>query len=294
MLRHRLATILAVAGCIAAASAPASASGPAPSSGFVPSAVASASAPATTTAATASVPVTRAAAGNRKAYATMGNPAPRWNPCAVIGYRFNPTRAPKGALTDVKGAVRRISSATGLRFVYRGTTSAVPRAKRGYNADYPSDTQLVIAWVYPGKQSEWLAQNKLAGMGGPAWSTGYTAKGKETGMIHWAGVVLNANIKLSGGFGAGPRYGWQGTRGQLLMHEIGHAIGLGHPGINDTKQIMYGTMTHKKAVWGAGDLTGLKLVGRSQGCLQADPPGATAAALTLPGTILDTGGFALP
>lgn len=280
MLRHGLATVLAVAGCIAAASPPAAASGSAPSSGFVPSAVASAS-------------VSRAA-GNRRAYATMGNPAPRWNPCAVIGYRFNPARAPKGALTDVKGAIRRISSATGLRFVYRGTTSAVPQAKRGYNADYPADAKLVIAWVYPGKQSEWLAQSKFAGMGGPAWSRGYTAKGKETGMIHWAGVVLNAKIKLSGGFGAGPRYGWQGTRGQLLMHEIGHAIGLGHPAINDTKQIMYGTMTHKKAVWGAGDLTGLRLVGKSQGCLQADPPGATAAAMTLPDTTTDSGGSALP
>jgi len=74
MLRHLLA--VALAGSVAVASAPASAA-----------------------------PATRAA-GNRKAYATMGDPAPRWNPCEVIGYRFNPARAPKGALTDVKGAIR--------------------------------------------------------------------------------------------------------------------------------------------------------------------------------------------
>ncbi|MFI7598077.1 hypothetical protein [Actinoplanes sp. NPDC049681] len=259
MLRRRLAAVLAVAvaGCLAAAPAPASAT---------------------------------AAAGDRKAYATWDTPAPRWNPCAVIGYRFNPARAPKGALADVKGAIRRISSATGLRFAYRGTTSAVPRAKHGYNADYPTDTQLVIAWVYPGKQSEWLTQNSLAGMAGPTWRTGYTTKGAENGMINWAGVVLNANIKLTGGFGAGPRYGWQGTRGQLLMHELGHAVGLDHPAIHDTKQIMYGTMTRKKAVWGAGDLTGLKLVGKAQGCLRTEPPGASASALDVGAG----GGFTLP
>ncbi|MEV4639670.1 hypothetical protein AB0J80_20165 [Actinoplanes sp. NPDC049548] len=242
-VRRRLAAMLAAACVVALAPVPASASVPA-------------------------APVR--AAGNRKAYATMGTPAPRWNPCAPIGYRFNPARAPKGALADVKGAIRRISAATGLKFVYRGTTTAVPRAKKGYNPDYPANTQLVIAWVHPRKQSEWLPNNQYAGMGGPAWTTGYTATGKATGLIQWGGVVLNANLDLAGGFGTGPRYGLQGTRGQLLMHEIGHAIGLAHPDIQDQQQIMYGTMTRKKAVWGAGDLTGLRLVGASQGCIRRE------------------------
>ncbi|GGQ49723.1 zinc metalloprotease [Couchioplanes azureus] len=267
-LRHRVAAVLAVVvtGCVPAAAVPAPAT----------------AAPAATASARAAAP------GNRKAWATF-DPRARWNPCAVIGYRFNPARAPKGALTDLEGAIRRISSATGLRFAYRGTTTAVPHATKGYNPDYPSDTQLVVAWVDPGKQSEWLPKNGPAGVGGPAWTTGYTAKGTKVGLILWAGVVLNTRVTLTGGFGAGPRVGWQGTRGQLLMHELGHAVGLDHPEIRDQKQIMYPMMTRKKAVWGAGDLTGLTVVGKAGGCVRRDPP-ASATALT-GGTPAEFGAF---
>lgn len=42
-------------------------------------------------------------------------------------------------------------------------------------------------------------------------------------------VLLDAGLyrQLDKGFTAGRPYGWSGTRGQLLMHEIGHAMGLG-------------------------------------------------------------------
>ncbi|MFI5495856.1 M66 family metalloprotease [Actinoplanes sp. NPDC051859] len=273
--RHRLAAALAVVatGGVAAAApvtVPASAAGVGPVLA-AEAAVAQAMLPfsgATTFA---------AAAGNRKAYKLMGDPVARWNPCDVIGYRFNPARAPKGALTDLKGAVKRVSAATGLRFVYRGTTSAVPRANEGYNDEYPANTQLVVAWVKPGKQSEWMPKNGPAGVGGSVWSPAWTKSGKEQGMISWGGVVLNTDVKVVGGFGTGPKYGWQGTRGQLLMHELGHAIGLAHPDIDDQKQIMYPQMSRKKAVWGAGDLNGLKLVGKSGGCMTNNNPVESAS-----------------
>jgi hypothetical protein len=51
------------------------------------------------------------------------------------------------------------------------------------------------------------------------------------------------------------------------MHELGHSIGLDHPRIADKAQIMYPTLSRKYAVWGAGDLTGLKVLGRNSGCL---------------------------
>jgi predicted Zn-dependent protease len=49
------------------------------------------------------------------------------------------------------------------------------------------------------------------------------------------------------------------------MHELGHAVGLDHT--TDRSQIMYPTMTRKKAVFGAGDRTGLHYLGRTSGCL---------------------------
>ncbi|MEV6596165.1 hypothetical protein AB0M36_04775 [Actinoplanes sp. NPDC051346] len=283
-LRHRFAAVLAVVatGCAsAAAPAPARADAvPGTTVGAIQvahTAVTQPMLPAGTAFAWAKAP------GNRKAYATMGDPIARWNPCAAIGYRFNPARAPKGALKDLKGAIRRVSKASGLRFVYRGKTNAVPHAKAGYNPDYPANTQLVVAWVTPGKQSEWLPKDGPAGVGGPAWTTGYTAKGKKVGHIRWAGVVLNTRVTVKGGFGAGPRVGWQGTRGQLLMHELGHAVGLAHPSIDDPKQIMYPVMSRKKAVWGAGDRTGLKVVGKSGGCIREEPPSADAASVDASG-----------
>ncbi|MFC7484248.1 hypothetical protein ACFQX7_35395 [Luedemannella flava] len=74
------------------------------------------------------------------------------------------------------------------------------------------------------------------------------------------------------GFGAGPKTGLQGTRGQLLMHEIGHAVGLGHPKIKDKWEIMYPTMTRKPAVYGKGDQVGLRALGTGAGCLYARDP----------------------
>jgi hypothetical protein len=49
--------------------------------------------------------------------------AVRWDPCEPIHWVFNPRYAPKGALVDVRAAMRRLSRANGMRFVYEGVTS---------------------------------------------------------------------------------------------------------------------------------------------------------------------------
>jgi hypothetical protein len=210
------------------------------------------------------------AAGNPKAYAFLSQATPtqpiaRWNPCAVINYRVNGSA---GALADAKEAVRRIASQTGLRFSYRGPTTVIPSARR---ASYPADTQLIVAWAKPGQSTYMPArkpdQGGPAGEGGASWIGAHDARGRSWGKIVQGYVVLDATLELTGGFGAGPVTGWQGTRGQLLMHEIGHAIGLAHPKVADKVQIMYPTLSRKYAVWGAGDVAGLKILGKNSGCL---------------------------
>ena len=52
-----------------------------------------------------------------------GSPV-RWNPCRPIHYVTNLERAPQNEFADIREAVRRVSEATCIRFVYDGPTSA--------------------------------------------------------------------------------------------------------------------------------------------------------------------------
>jgi hypothetical protein len=219
---------------------------------------------------------------NPKAYAFLsreGNasaPLARWNPCSpdggtqVIGYAVNVAGLSDAAATsvraDVRGAFDRISAATGLAFADRGTTGVVPSPAT--LADYPANTQIVLAWTSRGTSSYLPAGSTELARGGADWQTGYVdASGPAAAMVHGY-VVADMKTLLAQGFGAGPSTGLQGTEGQLLMHELGHVMGLAHPSVVDSTEIMSPTLTHKLAVWGAGDKVGLAQLGAHAGCLR--------------------------
>lgn len=224
------------------------------------------------TSTTAALSTAPGRAGAYSFLAKVGKKPVRWNPCHRIRYRANLAEAPHHALRQVKKALRRVHHGSGLRFHYLGKTRVKPNPSGRH---YPGRTELVVGWLRP-SQTRYLTKG-VAGQGGGQWII-YRYHGHRVGQIRTGFAVLNAKLngRLANGFGAGHRYGEQGTEGQLLMHELGHVVGLGH--VQNKPQIMYPMLTHKIARWGAGDLNGLERVGRSQGCL----PGPSATTTVTP------------
>lgn len=199
----------------------------------------------------------------------------RWNPCQkAITYRINtkyaaPSKAGRAkARKDVKGAVARLSAATGMSFRYTGSTSLIPKDTASSWSSRQRGAEIYIAWV---KQSKSAGRTNLLGRAGSGWaagSGGYAYKFWKVGNDPWRGaigrgfVVLDSsqNKKFKGGFGSGT------TRGDLLLHELGHVMGLNHAAA--ASQVMYPTIQKRDtSAYASGDLTGLAQLGRAQGCV---------------------------
>lgn len=182
----------------------------------------------------------------------------QWAPCRKVGYRVNQNGVHR-KIGQVKKAVARVERTSGLNLVYQGRSNIVPGARKA--RDYPRGTDLVVAWALP-KGSNKLPKG-AAGHAGFSWRS-FKVKNHRYGQIVEGYVLVNKRYHYANGFGSGPQYGLQGTLGQLLMHELGHAVGLAH--VRTKSQIMYRTVTGKRATWGAGDAKGLNRLGNRRIC----------------------------
>jgi len=120
----------------------------------------------------------------------------------------------------------------------------------------------------------WDAFNALLAQGAPggvvvgsggyeSWQWGSTP---GTAAIVRGYVVINSayNSKLRAGFGDGTVKATY--RGELLLHELGHVMGLNHA--QSSTQIMYPLLLARtRAAYGSGDLAGLARLGRATGCI---------------------------
>lgn len=83
---------------------------------------------------------------------------------------------------------------------------------------------------------------------------------------------FNADVHLLGGAPVPNGFGPGVTWGRIMLHELGHVVGLGH--VSDPNQVMHGPITDPSSAtnsaYGIGDLAGLRLLGRQAGC-QAIP-----------------------
>jgi hypothetical protein len=206
---------------------------------------------------------------------TGGNAVVRWAPCLtingttkrhVIHYRVNPAGKDSRVKLAKKG-IARLATASGLTFRYDGRTSYIPHNAvrdgqtvfQALDMEQKAHVPLVVAWAKQGTGAG--ASNLLdsgeAGKGTVSWRSGSDSQLR----INDGAVIIrrDAGKLLKHGFGAG------GTVGSLILHELGHAVGLEHA---DPGEIMAPIIDSRTpGNYAAGDLKGLALVGRAAGCM---------------------------
>ncbi len=163
----------------------------------------------------------------------------RWDSCAVIPWKYNPASVnPSGGsltVTQVQDAVAKVEAATGLDFVYGGTT-----------------TDTWDTWTGPGILIDWGPLS-----GGPIGLASYSYYPGETRIL-FAKIRLESTYNLTY---PSDTMGWY----DVLLHELGHSVGLAHVG--DTVQVMYPVYSVVHGEYETGDLDGLHYVGADQGCM---------------------------
>lgn len=197
--------------------------------------------------------------GKRRQHEFAAKPRVRWDSCQKIRWTFNPRKAPKRGLKQVRAGFRRIHLATGLEFAYKGRTDQKPNpyGNKVQGAD------VIIGWRTAKDYKVFSRNPGTVGIGGNRYYAGYQeADGSPVSKAVQGGVVLNASMrdKLKNGYGKGA------TWGEVIIHELGHLVGLSHTSAGS--QIMYYSVIRRNANWGAGDLAGFRRLGDVRGCLE--------------------------
>ena len=206
----------------------------------------------------AAPPVSTAAGDYALSYSgavgAAGTQVIRWNPCRAIGWRLNAPAIDATLTQTINAEFATLTQATGMTFRYDGTTTFIPQ--QNTVSSEPDDLIVTIA---ARTSTDFLANNPGAvGYGG--WEASTLPDGNW--QITKGYVVLDqATVaELPEGIASGE------TTGALLLHELGHAVGLQHAA--NATEIMYPALNPQTpSTYSADDLAGLAKVGHGAGCI---------------------------
>jgi hypothetical protein len=205
---------------------------------------------------TAGVPVVIPGGASYAFSSVVGGAPVRWNPCAPIHWLANVARGPVGGLDVLKAAVAGVAAATGTQWIYDGTSAATP-ATSALPTTAAAVKPVLIGWT-DGIASDLLRGRpaNVLGMTRTIWF-GRTSSAGTVAATRGAVIALDRTDRL-------PLRG-NASWSSVTLHELGHAMGLDHA--HNGTQLMNAVLPTNLSGLQAGDRAGLRLVGRSQGCI---------------------------
>src|SRR5438067_5105811 len=176
--------------------------------------------------------------------------AARWDPCRPIRYVISGGEPFSGANAMLTQALAEAGAASGLRFASAGTSTEPASVERAaYQPDRYGRTwaPVLVAWTDQATVPR-LAGNVI-GLGGAVSARVHGTTRLVTGVLYFDAPELFLIAQRGTGYAA---------MRTVMLHEIGHLLGLGH--VQDHNAVMFPS-DGAQGDYAAGDLRGLAYAG---------------------------------